>query len=178
MALENTCIPVVIYLVFSITQIFIDTYKGLYNVALLKFILMIIFALLLNFLCSVGLGIISWIIVFVPFIFMSLITALLIYFFGLDVKTGKLKTEYDVQPSNSSSSSNINFGKGAKDIADLNKRRQVDIDKRTQELKDIKNKKIDDAIKQERLNPVATTTEQFHPFSFNTDDAFGSNLGI
>ncbi len=91
MALENTCVPVVIYICFSLTQIFIDTYKGLYNVALLKFVLSIIFALLLNFLCSMGLGIISWIIVFVPFIFMSVITAMLIYFFGLDVKTGRLK---------------------------------------------------------------------------------------
>jgi hypothetical protein len=35
-------------------------------------------------------GIISWVIVFVPFIFMSIIVAILLYVFGLDPATGKL----------------------------------------------------------------------------------------
>ncbi len=51
---------------------------------------MLIFTFLLNILCSQGLGIISWIIVFIPFILMSIITAILLFVFGLDPYTGKL----------------------------------------------------------------------------------------
>ena len=38
-----------------------------------------------------GLGIVSWIIVFVPFMLMSTVTAILLYVFGFDPTTGKLK---------------------------------------------------------------------------------------
>lgn len=55
------CSPALIYLIFSLTQVVVDTIKGLYNVALVKFIMMILFSLLLNILCERGLGIISWI---------------------------------------------------------------------------------------------------------------------
>ena len=51
---------------------------------------MVIFTFLLNSLCQRGLGIISWFIIFVPFILMSVISALLLYYLGLDPKTGKL----------------------------------------------------------------------------------------
>ena len=37
--------------------------------ALMKFIVMIIISIMLNILCSHGLGLISWMIVFIPFIF-------------------------------------------------------------------------------------------------------------
>ena len=48
-------------------HLIVDTIKGLYNVALLKFTMMVLFTLLLNILCQRGLGVISWIIVFIPF---------------------------------------------------------------------------------------------------------------
>ena len=88
--LQKICAPAVIYMVFSLVQIIIDIFKGLYNQAFFKFIVMIIFTFLLNGLCAGGLGIISWIIVFVPFILMSLITTILLFVFGLDPSTGKL----------------------------------------------------------------------------------------
>ena len=93
--LKSICPPALIYLVFSMTQIIIDTYKGLYNVSLIKFIVMVFFTLLLNLLCMNGLGIVSWIIVFVPFILMSVITALLLLFFDLNTTTGKIKQKHD-----------------------------------------------------------------------------------
>jgi hypothetical protein len=86
----DLCAPALIYVAFSLTQIIIDTFKGLYNTALLKFIIMIIITILLNALCISGMGIVSWIIVFIPFIFMSVIVTILLYVFGLDPKTGKL----------------------------------------------------------------------------------------
>ena len=88
--LMNLCSPALLYLVFSVTQVVIDTIKGLYNVALLKFIMMILFTLLLNILCERGLGVISWIIVFIPFLLMSLITTILLFVFGLDPSSGNI----------------------------------------------------------------------------------------
>jgi hypothetical protein len=87
----NICPPALIYLAFSLTQIIIDTFKGLYNTAFFKVIVMIIITILLNTLCQGGMSIISWIIVFVPFMFMSVIVGILLYVFGLDAATGTLK---------------------------------------------------------------------------------------
>jgi hypothetical protein len=86
----SLCPPAIIYLIFSITQILIDTFKGLYNTAFIKFIIMIMITLLLNILCQSGLGVISWIIVFIPFILMTVIVTMLLYIFGLNASTGML----------------------------------------------------------------------------------------
>ena len=86
----NLCAPALIYIAFSLTQVIIDTFKGLYNTAIIKIIVMTIITILLNNLCQSGMSIISWIIVFIPFIFMSVIVAILLYIFGLDPATGRL----------------------------------------------------------------------------------------
>jgi hypothetical protein len=86
----NLCAPAIIYLIFSITQILIDTFKGLYNTAFMKLIVMVMVTLLLNILCEKGLSVVSWIIVFIPFIMMTVIVSMLLYIFGLDASTGKL----------------------------------------------------------------------------------------
>jgi hypothetical protein len=91
----NLCPPALIYVAFSLTQVIIDTFKGLYNTAFFKIIIMIIITILLNALCQAGMGIVSWVIVFVPFIFMSVIVAILLYVFGLDPATGKLNIKCD-----------------------------------------------------------------------------------
>jgi hypothetical protein len=91
MALESICTPALIYLVFSIVQIIIDTGKGLYNTAFLKLVVTFLFTIFLNYLCERGLGVISWIIVFIPFILMSIIISILLLMLGLDPTTGKLK---------------------------------------------------------------------------------------
>lgn len=90
--INNLCAPALVYLFYSFSQIFIDLYKKMYNTAFLKFIIMIIFTFLLNMLCAQGLGVVSWIIVFIPFMLMSLITAILLYVFGLDPYSGKIAT--------------------------------------------------------------------------------------
>jgi len=82
------CAPALIYVIFVVIQIIMDTFYGLYNTALFKFIVMIIFTLILNAFCNAGMSIISWIIVFIPFIFMTTIVSILLYLFGLDVATG------------------------------------------------------------------------------------------
>ena len=89
--MREICPPALIYLIFSVTQVVIDTIKGMYNVAFLKICVALIFTVLLNYLCTLGLGIISWIIVFIPFILMTLIVSMLLLMFGLDPTTGKLQ---------------------------------------------------------------------------------------
>ena len=87
------CAPTLIYLVFAITQIFIDTFLGGYNTAFMKIIVMILFSLMLNLLCMSGMGIISWIIVLIPFLFMSVIVTILLFVFGLDPSTGEIDND-------------------------------------------------------------------------------------
>ena len=53
------------------------------NTAFFKFIVMVVFAIILNVLCKRGLGVISWFIVFVPFIMMTMITTMLLFVFKL-----------------------------------------------------------------------------------------------
>ena len=94
------CPPALIYLIFCIIQIILDVFNGLYNTALVKTFIAIIITILLNVLCSIGLGIVSWIIVFIPFIFMTVIVTMILYIFGLDVATGKNITTTNVQEEN------------------------------------------------------------------------------
>jgi hypothetical protein len=86
----NLCPPAIIYLIFSITQIIIDVFKGLYNTAFIKVIVTTMVTFLLNILCNRGLSAVSWIIVFIPFILMTVIVSMLLYMFGLDTSTGTL----------------------------------------------------------------------------------------
>ena len=85
----NICAPAFIYLAYGLIQVIMDTFNGLYNTAIIKSITTIIFTLILNALCSRGLSVVSWLIVFIPFIMMTIITALMLMVFGLDPSTGK-----------------------------------------------------------------------------------------
>ena len=106
--LFGLCAPALIYVVFCVTQIVIDTFKGLYNLAFFKFIVMIFITGLLNILCNNGLSLISWIIVFIPFIFMSVIVAILLYVFGFDPETGRISIKC-VDNMNKKKSGNLLF---------------------------------------------------------------------
>ena len=97
--MTTICPPALIYIVFSLTQIILDLVKGLYNTAFMKFIVMSIIGFLLNLLCQGGLGIISWIIVFIPFVLMTIITAMLLYAFGLNDTTGSFINVPENAPS-------------------------------------------------------------------------------
>ena len=99
------CAPSIIYLIFSMTQIIIDTFKGLYNTAFIKIIVMIMVTLLLNILCESGLGVVSWIIVFIPFLLMTVVVSMILYVFGLDAASGN--TNYACQNSNTNCGKNI-----------------------------------------------------------------------
>lgn len=103
----NLCAPAIIYLIFSLTQIIIDLFKGLYNTAFVKVIVTTMVTFLLNILCAKGLSVVSWIIVFVPFILMTVIVSMLLYIFGLDVATGSLN--YNCTNSNTKCGNGISI---------------------------------------------------------------------
>jgi len=90
MNINTLCPPALIYLVFSLTQIILDLFKNLYNTALIKFITMSLFTVLLNLLCKNGLGVVSWIIVFIPFITLTLTTVLILFALGLSPEKGRM----------------------------------------------------------------------------------------
>lgn len=84
------CTPALIYLIFSIIHIILDTVKGFFNRALITMIITFVFTFLLNFLCLSGLGILSWILILIPFIFMSVFIIVLLYAFNMDPNGSKL----------------------------------------------------------------------------------------
>ena len=95
MITDNLCLPALLYLGFTLIHIVIDLFNKMYNSALLKFIQMIIFTTILNLLCRSGLTVLSWIIVFLPFILLTVITVWLLISLGLSPGSGYL--EYNVK---------------------------------------------------------------------------------
>ena len=93
MILDKLCMPAILYIGFTLTHITIDLFNKLYNTAILKFVLMIIFTTMLDLLCKSGLTVLSWIIVFMPFILLTAITLLLLFSLGLSPDQGFLKYE-------------------------------------------------------------------------------------
>ncbi len=84
--------PALIYLIFSFSHVVIDTYKGLYNTAIIEIWISAVFTILLNLLCMQNLGFIAWIIISIPFILMTVIASLLLFMFKLNPATGQTLT--------------------------------------------------------------------------------------
>uniref|UniRef100_A0A6C0H6D2 Uncharacterized protein n=1 Tax=viral metagenome TaxID=1070528 RepID=A0A6C0H6D2_9ZZZZ len=97
----DICLPSIIYFFLSFIQIIIDCNNKLFNTAIVKFIITIIFVVILNLLCNNGLIILSWLFVLIPFIFMTVIVSLLLYHLNLDKSSGVLiKTQDNVVKKN------------------------------------------------------------------------------
>jgi hypothetical protein len=105
----SLCSPALVYVAFSLTQIIIDFFKGHPNVALMKIIVTSIFTVMLEFLCRQGLTWMSWIIVFIPFIFLSVIVGILLFVFGYDPETGSINVECSNCPEEEKNRGNLVF---------------------------------------------------------------------
>ena len=105
----NICSPALVYLCFSLIQIIIDVYKKQFNTAFFKFWVIVIFTTLLNILCERGLGVISWLIVFVPIIMMTIIIFTLIYFLGFN--PGQTNKIFNIENKSNKNLSYLNFNK-------------------------------------------------------------------
>lgn len=82
------CLPALIYLVFAAVHVLLDVFHGQYNTALSKAVVSALVAWLLNTLCVAGMGVLSWIIVFVPFVLLSALAALLLFALRLQPTSG------------------------------------------------------------------------------------------
>jgi len=82
--MEKLCGPVIIYIGFCLVHILIDLFQRQSEQAIVKFFVMFVFSFVLQILCMRGLGIISWIIVFLPFIFFTYITTVIFFVFGFN----------------------------------------------------------------------------------------------
>lgn len=148
MFLTNLCPPVIVYIGFSIIQIIIDIYNGIFNQAFLKFIIMIIFALIINILCDLGYNVIAWFLVFIPIIMMTIISTLLLKVFGLNPDQNKMQkhlkypkynkdekdenNDFDIDPPENLNLSGVNLLNQQKYINmvnDFNNIERVDRDK-------------------------------------------------
>jgi len=85
------CTPAIVYIIFSITQILFDLQNNMLNTAFMKLLVIILITILLQILCARGYETIAWLIVFIPFIFMSVVVGIMLYVLGLDPSTGKIK---------------------------------------------------------------------------------------
>ena len=109
MFLKILCPPAFLYLCFSLTHVIIDLFNSYYNTAIIKFIVMIIYTIALNILCESGLIVIAWILVFIPFVLMSILISLLLFVFGFSPKTGKINNKYKDKKEIVCLDSNCNF---------------------------------------------------------------------
>ena len=106
MFLTYLCPPVIVYIGFSIIQIIIDIYNGIFNQAFLKFIIMIVFALIINILCDLGYNVIAWFLVFIPIIMMTIISTLLLKVFGLNPDEDDLQKNIEYSENNENNENN------------------------------------------------------------------------
>ena len=89
MAIVNSlCPPALLYLGFSVIQIIIDLFRSDHVTAFFKFLIMIVFLFILQNLCDTGLSIVSWFIVFIPFILMTYVSSVIFYLFGMKPSPG------------------------------------------------------------------------------------------
>jgi hypothetical protein len=91
--IQSLCMPALIYLVFMMMHIIFDMHNGLYNMVIIKIGMTTIGTLLLNILCKNNMSIVSWIIVFIPFVMMSVIAVYILFMLGLNPATGKKITK-------------------------------------------------------------------------------------
>ena len=92
----TSCMPAVIFVTYMLIQIGVDLYSGYYNISVLKALFMIIYALLLNFLCSSDMYIFAWFLVFIPFALLSLIIVILLHTSKMKETTGTASTTEEV----------------------------------------------------------------------------------
>jgi hypothetical protein len=83
------CPPAFVYMIFSLIQVFVDSFNGQPQMAVMKLCIMVVVTFLLNMLCGSGLSFVSWIIVLMPFIFMAVSVGILLFVFGAKVIHGE-----------------------------------------------------------------------------------------
>jgi hypothetical protein len=104
---DSLCPPALLYLLYTTLHVGLDVSLGLFATALIKVVMGVAGVVILDALCVVDLGVVSWAIVATPFIMVALASSISL---GLGIdrlvheKFGLLKTgEKDVLPLSTSS---------------------------------------------------------------------------
>jgi len=74
--IESLCPPALLYLLYSTVHIAFDVSLGLYATALIKLVMALAGVVILDALCGVELGVVSWAIVVTPFIMVALASSI------------------------------------------------------------------------------------------------------
>ena len=137
MFISNLCGPAILYIGFSLIQIIIDSIKNNYENALIKFIVMIVLIILLNILCNIGFSVISWFLVFIPIIMMTIMSTLTLRIFGLEPDSKTIRSNVRNISNNIDSSGNYyNYQNNNINITSLNNVERIDRDKIRKDLYD------------------------------------------
>lgn len=116
------CPPAILYLGFSIIQIIIDLFRSDHVTAFFKFLITIVFLFILQNLCDTGLSLISWFIVFIPFIMMTYVSSIVFYLFGMKPspsEAGQISKEKKKIDPNYFNKANSNPGYPTSPISEL-----------------------------------------------------------
>ena len=76
--IEDLCPPALLYLIFLVIQVGLDASLGLWVTLAIKSILGLAVVLVLDMLCGVELGVVSWFLVAAPFLITALATSIAI----------------------------------------------------------------------------------------------------
>ena len=87
----SMCSPAIVYAVFVLMQISLDLSSGSFTTAIIKLGVGICIIGLLYLLCTYDLTYVAWIVVIIPFLYTTAIVGVVMFIFGLDVATGKIK---------------------------------------------------------------------------------------
>jgi len=74
--IESLCPPALLYMLYSTIHVALDVSLGLYATALIKLVMAVSGVVILDALCSVELGVVSWAIVVTPFIMVALASSI------------------------------------------------------------------------------------------------------
>jgi hypothetical protein len=97
--IDTLCPPALLYLLFVTIQVALDLSMGMILTAGVKTAMGLVVVFVLDALCGVDLGIVSWVIVATPFIVTSLATAIAL---GLDLErkvVAKVKEQFSLSPA-------------------------------------------------------------------------------
>jgi hypothetical protein len=90
--IEALCPPALLYLLYTTIHVALDLSLGLYATSLIKVVMGLAGVVILDALCSVDLGIVSWAIVFTPFIMVALASSISLGL-GIDRMAAKFVNE-------------------------------------------------------------------------------------
>ena len=92
---KQICPPALIFVIYMAIQVVIDIFQGYFNTAIVKIVILFIFGAGLNMLCQEGFTVVAWVLIFIPFVLMSLIVVIILYMLDKKETVGNVETEED-----------------------------------------------------------------------------------